>query len=1023
MRVISSPVERQTGNHFRDQSLGVGSFSYQSINAFSSGSNTQSLNPTGKNVLPPEGLRLTSDHQSYDFQRDRFVAEGRVRAYLNGGLLRADRIEFDSGFRTLYAIGSVRFSKGSQYFQASTFRYNLIHEEGELEDVYGVLDLASLAKDLKQVSLSGSKKSLMNESLDHNEKNSFEEFFFNLDDKNSKEPNSQKKPEKISQIGTMACPPPLPPIPNWHPHPWALTAWGGQMTNANFGKTFFFKGNLREEYLFGLGLSRRIYKAGPFEIELEADLFKHNAFKQDGGEYNQSVAFSDTPSQDFEEGIFGIGARLWLRPWLSFGVIEGISVLSSSSNYERTFREKYANLLNYLSFEIEASFSRNLSLVGRIHHRSGAFGVFNGAKEGSNAYLLGLRYRWGEDKQEKTQVAAVPPLGCPESGFYEKKNSKVSGDSFQAIPKGFDLYQSASEKRSLMIKRAKENLEISKSFLVKGKSFQKILQSQENLRAKRITELDQRIDEIKLRESLTVQKLIGLSKPMRNINEKNKYGGIQVAELNRQGRAKFITGSITRWRVQATKVTINSNGWEADRMGFSNDPFTPSQTRIEAEDVVAIEQPNGDLLIKSRRNRLILEDRLPIPVSRSQRISKQEEVENRWIYGIDNKDRDGLFVGRELKPIDLFGRFKLSLVPQFLVQRAKNGSTNSYQRPNSSISSNSINQIAKSADLFGIEAEMRGELFNWDLDINADISTFNPKLIAKGSRYWGSLRNSFSIPFAKDIDSRLFGLYRYRAWNGSLGETEIYSGYGSILEKKSRLKFFGADSEYLVRVGLGKYQAKSSDSERILSIWRGNLYGSLSSSYPLYDFKHERLNLIDAYRYSPKAIKPGLSLNTNISTSYSAYNNGSSQATLSISAGPVLTVGTFSKPFFDYTRMSISLGGTLKSGESPFDFDQASDLRTLGFGLTQQIAGPLLVSTGFEWNIDPASEYLGKTINSKLELLWQRRSYDLGLYYSPYEGTGGFRVRLNDFNFNGTGLPFVPYDFNKANHSVEGKGS
>ena len=80
-------------------------------------------------------------------------------------------------------------------------------------------------------------------------------------------------------------------------------------------------------------------------------------------------------------------------------------------------------------------------------------------------------------------------------------------------------------------------------------------------------------------------------------------------------------------------------------MGFTNDPFTPAQTRIDAENVVAKEQPNGDILIESSRNRLIVEERLPISVSRTQRITKEEEVENRWVFGIDNDDRDGFFVG------------------------------------------------------------------------------------------------------------------------------------------------------------------------------------------------------------------------------------------------------------------------------------------------------------------------------------------------------------------------------------------
>ena len=68
-----------------------------------------------------------------------------MQAELRGGLLRADRIEFDTNFNTLYARGSVRLRRGSQYFQASTFRYSLIQNSGELKDVYGVLELDELS--------------------------------------------------------------------------------------------------------------------------------------------------------------------------------------------------------------------------------------------------------------------------------------------------------------------------------------------------------------------------------------------------------------------------------------------------------------------------------------------------------------------------------------------------------------------------------------------------------------------------------------------------------------------------------------------------------------------------------------------------------------------------------------------------------------------------------------------------------------------------------------------------------------
>jgi len=43
-----------------------------------------------------------------------------------------------------------------------------------------------------------------------------------------------------------------------------------------------------------------------------------------------------------------------------------------------------------------------------------------------------------------------------------------------------------------------------------------------------------------------------------------------------------------------------------------------------------------------------------------------------------------------------------------------------------------------------------------------------------------------------------------------------------------------------------------------------------------------------------------------------------------------------------------------------------------------------------------------------VELKLQQRSYELGVFYSPYDGIGGIRIRLNDFSFSGSGTPFVP---------------
>ena len=90
---------------------------------------------------------MSANQQVYDGQLGRIVASGNAAASLAGGQMRAERIEYDLNSRTVYAYGAVRFQRGQQYLQASRLRYSLLEGVGEIEDVYGVLDLDSSARD------------------------------------------------------------------------------------------------------------------------------------------------------------------------------------------------------------------------------------------------------------------------------------------------------------------------------------------------------------------------------------------------------------------------------------------------------------------------------------------------------------------------------------------------------------------------------------------------------------------------------------------------------------------------------------------------------------------------------------------------------------------------------------------------------------------------------------------------------------------------------------------------------------
>ena len=923
------------------------------------------------NAVPVE-IGLSANQQSYDAQLGRVVALGHAAATLAGGQLRAERIEYDLNSRTVYASGGVRFQRGQQYLQASRLRYSLLEGVGEIEDVYGVLDLDTSAQD------------------------------FDID-----QPPSQP----LGPGEPMACTPPIPHLPDWQPYPWAATAWGGKMTNAPLSGTFTFNGEPRPEALMGMGLQRRLLDGGPLSIELDGNLIGHRASPQRGGEYNKPVANAGVPAQSFGEITAGVGVRLWLRPWLSLLGVEGVSLNTELSYYEQTFRRKSAQFLNYLAFEVEALVDPQWSLVGRIHHRSGAWGTYSGVKEGSNGYLLGLRYRFGQRQLPNRAITAMAPaLGCPGITAESLQPRRSLNQLLDEVASG---KASAPSKTGAAAGQAATPVPAAEP-AASGNAWQRA-QRQELERQRVVQTIPQRVSDVAFQRSLKAERRFGFPSQLTTPDTVNQFGQArpqQLQSLTTVSNSELVKGSISRWRLQAKRMTFTPGSLRADRAAFTNDPFTPAQSWLNSEDVVATLQANGDTVIKARRNRLILDERLPIPVTRQTRIKKKEEVDNRVVLGQDGKDRNGFFIGYKAPPIRLGnGSGSLELQPQFLLQRAIAGKTNSYPLPGQSAGAPGSQQNTSPGDLFGLVARLQAPLLGFQADANLDISSFNPKNIANATRSWGDLSRPLRLPLLGESRLRAFGAYRYRVWNGSLGEQDVYSAYGVSIEGAGNLRPWGSlTSNYFWRTGLGNYQGNSFESSDIARLWRGNLIASINGSLPLWTGKALAATPDQAYLNSAVPVVPGLTLNANLTTQLAYFGDGSNQNTLSLSGGPTWTLGHFQKPWLDFTQFTITGSGTLRRGVSPLSFDRAVDLATLNLALTQQIVGPLLLSGGIGLNVDGNSGFYGQTTNSYVELRWQRRAYDIGIYYSPYEQLGGIRVRLNDFNFQGTGTPFVPYN-------------
>ena len=102
-----------------------------------------------------------------------------------------------------------------------------------------------------------------------------------------------------------------------------------------------------------------------------------------------------------------------------------------------------------------------------------------------------------------------------------------------------------------------------------------------------------------------------------------------------------------------------------------------------------------------------------------------------------------------------------------------------------------------------------------------------------------------------------------------MGETEIYAGYGSKLEKKHTWEVKGINKTEVLSLGLAHLKGEALSSKNLIDSPKANLFYSLDQNIPLSVDKPKSKIIDNSYEYIYEPIKKGLSLNTRIATSYS----------------------------------------------------------------------------------------------------------------------------------------------------------
>ena len=471
---------------------------------------------------------------------------------------------------------------------------------------------------------------------------------------------------------------------------------------------------------------------------------------------------------------------------------------------------------------------------------------------------------------------------------------------------------------------------------------------------------------------------------------------IEILKEIKKDKVLNTPNKIEKWFFFTDRIEINGKKWKSDKAIFSNDLIELKQVKIEINSIEATSRKE-ELRFKSSLNRLILDEKVSIPFWVGDRtLTNKLSYSNKWNFGFDNTDKDGFFIGRKLNSINLFDEFIVDLEPQFLLQRSLKGNTKSFVNKGDSITGDKVKRETTLKDYFALNSQIKGKINNWKLETDQQISSFDSEKFSKALRFKSNL--SKDISFLNSLWNKSFyGIYRERVWNGSIGETEIYLGYGSKLKKQNTWEVNGIRKTEILSFGFANIKAEALNNKNLVTSTKGNFFYLLDQKFPIIVDEPSNIFVDSSYRYIPKPIKRGLSLQTKLELLYSFYDSGNNQQYVSLGAGPEIVYGNFKKKFFDYTKISVLPIYKIKSGDSPFKFDQMSDKFTLDFTYDQQLYGPLILKSSAILNLDSDSKDYGDLINSKISLNWKKRSYEFGIFYQPHNEAGGISFTLFGF--------------------------
>ena len=480
-----------------------------------------------------------------------------------------------------------------------------------------------------------------------------------------------------------------------------------------------------------------------------------------------------------------------------------------------------------------------------------------------------------------------------------------------------------------------------------------------------------------------------------SISQVTSPGGLVLSTDPRRPIEGGEGGQVRRLRFEADRLDFNADGWEAEQLRLTNDPFSPPEIEFRSNraTLTPLNEIEDELFLDN--GRVVFDQGLSVPIFRERFILRRGQLDTNDLnplptgIGTDGRDRDGVFVERAFS-VDTDSPFRLSIAPQFYIERWLNESGGDISEPSN----------------FGLTADLSGAI-GPRTTVRATASLPGLDLENFENRLRASVRGQ------RAIGNHLLNLeysYRDRLFNGSLGFQDVQNTIGAVLLSPN---FVLGDTDINLTYQLAAQYVSattdrpdlfdSSDPNRLAKLFRFQGSAALSRRFRLWQGEGLPPTATEGLRYTPRPVVPFFDAVVGLRGVATYYTSDDSQGTLTASAGIEGQFGHFSRPFFDYTRFNLTYSRSFVGGaNSPFLFDRDVDRVTLSAGIIQQIYGPFRVGIQTAYNLDSGDE-----IDTDLLFEYSRRAYGLVFRYNPVQATGFLGFRLSDFDWSGQPADFT----------------